>query len=134
MTKNNNIEVRTKPFLRWAEGKNWITKLIETYLPENFENYFEPFLGGGSIYIYLKSKRLIKNKSIFSWKNQLELSNITRAFSESDMQFLLTNAFRNSIQELYKFNHFPISRSITIDNKVAKRLQYKEILITNIIK
>ena len=63
-----------KPFLRWAGGKNWLIKDIESFLPKNFNNYYEPFLGGGSIFIYLKSKGLIRNQAILSDVN-LELIN-----------------------------------------------------------
>lgn len=63
---NNNI----KPFLRWAGGKNWFRKHIEQYIPQKFENYYEPFLGGASIFFYLKSKGLIKNKSYLSDSNK----------------------------------------------------------------
>lgn len=58
-----------KPFLRWAGGKRWLTSQIETIIPKDFNNYFEPFLGGASIYIYLKKKNLIKNTSFLSDAN-----------------------------------------------------------------
>lgn len=41
-------------FLRWAGGKTWLKKTINNYIPDTFNNYFEPFLGGGSIYFELK--------------------------------------------------------------------------------
>jgi DNA adenine methylase len=56
----------TKPFLRWAGGKSWLTKCIEEYVPSSFNDYYEPFIGGGSIFIYLKTRGIIKKKAILS--------------------------------------------------------------------
>jgi DNA adenine methylase len=50
----------TKPFLKWAGGKaNSATKIAEL-LPEKFNYYFEPFLGAGSVYLYLQEFGLIR--------------------------------------------------------------------------
>ncbi|MCA4894797.1 MAG: Dam family site-specific DNA-(adenine-N6)-methyltransferase [Cytophagales bacterium] len=49
------IEDKSKPFLRWAGGKNWLIKhLRESMLEFDFKNYHEPFLGGGSLFLFLK--------------------------------------------------------------------------------
>ena len=57
------------PFLRWAGGKNWLIKYIEKYLPENFYNYYEPFLGGGALAIHLLNSSKIKKSIILSDSN-----------------------------------------------------------------
>lgn len=76
---NENIEILpvAKPFLRWAGGKRWLVRSLKNFLPDNFNNYHEPFLGGGSVFIHLKSISKIQKKSYLSDQNK-ELINSFR--------------------------------------------------------
>jgi DNA adenine methylase len=42
--------------LRYPGGKSKAIKQIAEYLPESFSEFREPFVGGGSVFIYLKQK------------------------------------------------------------------------------
>jgi DNA adenine methylase len=43
-----------KPFLKWPGGKQWLAKSLGQFIPNNRTRYFEPFLGGGSIYFHFE--------------------------------------------------------------------------------
>jgi DNA adenine methylase len=46
-----------KPFLRWAGGKTWLLKYIDDFTNiRGFNNYHEPFLGGGAVFFHLQVK------------------------------------------------------------------------------
>lgn len=40
-----------KPFIRWAGGKSRLLPRILPHVPDHIENYFEPFLGGGAVFL-----------------------------------------------------------------------------------
>lgn len=42
------------PFLKWAGGKRWLASKHPEIFPERFNNYIEPFLGGGAVFFHLK--------------------------------------------------------------------------------
>jgi len=47
-----------KPFIKWVGGKRSIIDSLLSNIPQNFNNYYEPFLGGGALLyrIYSKAK------------------------------------------------------------------------------
>jgi len=50
-------------FIKWAGGKRWFIKNYNHLIPKSdqFNRYFEPFLGGGSMFFYLKPKKAFLN-------------------------------------------------------------------------
>lgn len=40
-----------KPFIRWAGGKSRLIPKILPHIPLNINNYYEPFLGGGAVFL-----------------------------------------------------------------------------------
>lgn len=40
-----------KPFIRWAGGKSRLLPRILPYVPSTIKNYYEPFLGGGAVFL-----------------------------------------------------------------------------------
>lgn len=114
--KDKNIYI--KPFLRWAGGKNWFTKHIENFVPNQFENYYEPFLGGGSIFFYLKSKGLIKNKAYLSDSNK-DLINTYRVI-KNNLPELITHLsnHEDNEEEYYRI------REEKFENPIEKASQF----------
>jgi DNA adenine methylase len=48
-----------KPFLKWAGGKRQLLKELDEYIPEKFNRYIEPFLGGGAVFFHLQPKNAV---------------------------------------------------------------------------
>jgi DNA adenine methylase len=42
------------PFLKWVGGKRWITARYDWLLPDTYNAYIEPFLGGGAVLFHMK--------------------------------------------------------------------------------
>ena len=47
------------PFLKWPGGKRWLVAHHAHLFPAKFVRYFEPFLGGGSVFFHLQPQRAV---------------------------------------------------------------------------
>ncbi|HEV7645564.1 MAG TPA: Dam family site-specific DNA-(adenine-N6)-methyltransferase [Pyrinomonadaceae bacterium] len=97
-TSARQIDITPKPFIRWAGGKTWLHSRLNSFLPSKFNNYHEPFLGGGAIFFYLRPA----NESFLSDLNH-ELINTYKQIKKSVSAVILhLDKFRNIETEYYK--------------------------------
>lgn len=76
------------PVLKWAGGKR---RLIEQYAPHfdlEFENYHEPFFGGGALYFWLWSQGRLEGKTATLSDINAHLINFYRVLRVSPEQLL----------------------------------------------
>lgn len=64
-----------KPFVKWAGGKNGLINSLISFIPKNFNSYFEPFVGGGALFFYLKNLNILNSKKIYLNDKNVELIN-----------------------------------------------------------
>ncbi len=87
-TKQKKLELLVK----WAGGKDKELKFIIPNLPEYFENYYEPFVGGGSVYTSIQSKNaFINDKS----KELIDLYKIIKSTRRADFFNALSEITHN---------------------------------------
>ncbi len=107
------MEKNPKPFLRWAGGKKWLLKDIDNLLPENgFNNYHEPFLGGGAIFFYLDPE----NSAFLSDLNPELIEMYTQVKENVELVIRYLRKYRNTkdfyyeVRDIKRFNS-PASRA-----------------------
>ena len=55
--------IKAKPFVKWAGGKRQIINELKKYVPEDYDCYYEPFIGGGALFFELAPKKAVINDS-----------------------------------------------------------------------
>ncbi|MBN1274267.1 MAG: Dam family site-specific DNA-(adenine-N6)-methyltransferase [Candidatus Aminicenantes bacterium] len=87
-----------KPFLRWAGGKNWLVKHISNLVPDDFNDYHEPFLGGGAIFFNMP----IKKKVYLSDSIPDLINAYIQVRDNLEMILLCLSNFRNTKKDYYE--------------------------------
>ena len=95
----NSLEKKEyKPFIKWVGGKRGLLEQIIPLFPKEFNNYYEPFIGGGAVFFELFSRGVLKNKKVFISDINAELINTYKVIQ------LYPEKLVNNL-ELYKKNH-----------------------------
>jgi DNA adenine methylase len=101
----NILENRLSPILKWAGGKEQELKHIHPAIPKIFNNYYEPFIGGGAVYFSINANKLFINDKSY------ELIDLYNTIKKEDKLFfnimneiihnweLLENIVNNNSQE-----------------------------------
>ena len=57
---DNDVK-KLRPLIKWSGSKQDEIKHFEKYIPNGYDNYIEPFVGGGALFFYLNPKKAIIN-------------------------------------------------------------------------
>lgn len=52
---------KARPFLKWVGGKGRVIPQLEKFFPETYNNFYEPFVGGGAVFFDLNIKKATIN-------------------------------------------------------------------------
>lgn len=114
------------PFMKWAGSKTGELNDFKSYIPKQFDTYVEPFVGGGSVFFYLKSinglrcKKVINDahEDLINLYNQIKLGNAQRIVD-------LCHKSKVSAEEYYRIRDDYVP---TNDVERAFRFYYRSLL------
>lgn len=108
--------LKGKPFVKWAGGKRQIIDKLKKYVPDEFDTYYEPFVGGGALLFELSPKKAVINDY-----NQ-ELMNVFNCIKDEDKFVKMCN----------ELNHYEASHSeefyFEIRNKDRDKAKFNKIV------
>ena len=86
--------LKGKPFVKWAGGKRQIIDKLKEYVPDEYNTYYEPFVGGGALLFELSPKVAVINDY-----NE-ELMNVFNCIKDEDKFSKMCNELNR-----YEVNH-----------------------------
>ncbi len=98
-------EKKYQPFIKWVGGKRGLLDQIVPLFPKEFNNYYEPFIGGGAVFFELFSRGLLHNKKVtISDINQelIDTYNVVKNYPQKLIQNLKLYQKEHSKEFYYK--------------------------------
>ena len=91
--------IKAHPFVKWAGGKRQIMDKLKKFIPEEFNTYYEPFVGGGALLFELSPKKAVINDENSELMNVYQV--LTRDKDFKELLKLLNNYEKNHSEEFY---------------------------------
>lgn len=85
---NESNFIKYQPFIKWVGGKRGLLSQIIPLIPKEFNNYFEPFVGGGALFFELYSLGLLKDKKVYLFDINAELINAYNIVKNSPSELI----------------------------------------------
>ena len=89
-----------KPFIRWVGGKRRLLPKILPYIPAEINNYYEPFLGGGAVFLAC-SQRISGRAHLADLNEHLISAWIALRDRPEELRPLLDHYSHNDSKEFY---------------------------------
>lgn len=124
---NDNKSTGLQPIIKWTGGKEKELKYILPHMPK-FSRYFEPFVGGGSVFMAINAKKYYIND--FS----SELIDLYRNISTSNKEFfryaeLIDASWENALK-FFKDNLILVDKYVEYRDEKLTKEDLKEFVHT----
>ena len=102
---NTILTRKYQPFIKWVGGKRGLLKQLLPLFPKEFQNYHEPFLGGGAVFFELYSLGYLKDKKIYLSDINAELINTYKTIKNNPNELIdnLKNFKEQHSKEFYYY-------------------------------
>lgn len=87
------------PFVKWVGGKRQLLDELSKRMPEKYNDYYEPFIGGGALLFHLQPKNAVIND--INWE-------LIHTYTEIRDNVYLLEAFLNEMDKTQCTNEFYI--------------------------
>lgn len=108
---------RTKPFLKWAGGKSQLLSELSKYLPEKYNKYIEPFIGGGALFFFL-----LPRKAVISDSNKELITTYKIVRDDVEEMIKILENYKNTEEFYYKIRSQDTKNISSVE--IAARLYY----------
>jgi len=112
-----------KPVVKWAGGKSKIINQFSKYIPEKFNNYHEPFIGGGALFFHLVPNLVKRNATAYLSDLVEELINLYHVIKK-DVDSLIVTSKKHKYEEDYYYNIRALDPFKMPDVERASRILY----------
>ncbi|TEB15189.1 Modification methylase DpnIIA [Pelotomaculum sp. FP] len=114
---------KLKPIVKWAGGKSRVLNQLQRYIPTNFNNYHEPFIGGGALFFFLAPGLIMNNAKAYISDNIEELINLYIAI-KTNVEELISETKKHIYDEEYYYRIRSIDPKDMSDIQRASRILY----------
>lgn len=108
-------QVSISPMLKWAGGKRWLINSKKLRIPQKFNNYHEPFLGGGATFFHLQP---LKGYISDSNEELINFYKMIKKFPDHVEALLLEH------QKLHSRDHYYFVRNSQLTNKIDRAARF----------
>ena len=113
------LKQETYPIVKWVGGKRQLMFELFKNMPENYNRYFEPFIGGGALLLNERPERVVisdVNEQLINIYLQLqadpravirEVNRLDEGSCDKDYYLATREAYNKKIQALNLFLNLP---------------------------
>lgn len=120
MEKQLKMGIMAGPFVKWAGSKTQLLKEYMQVIPTCFNNYLEPFVGGGAVFFSLRSQGKLKGNVTLGDLNE-ELMNCCRVIRDEvdELIAILKEHDAHKMEKAYYYDVRDWDRDGSIDKMTA---------------